>query len=49
MLLTIGSGAFGFCIGCLWAFFRRSVERMRLDPESAAKLDQLRGMLRARL
>lgn len=49
MLLTIGSGAFGFCIGCLWAFFRRSVERMKLDPESAAKLDQLRGMLCARL
>jgi tyrosine-protein kinase Etk/Wzc len=49
MLLMIGFGIFGFCIGCLWAFFRQTLERMRLIPESATKLDQLRSMLHVRL
>jgi uncharacterized protein involved in exopolysaccharide biosynthesis len=45
MLLTLGFGVFGLCIGCLWAFFTQALARMRLIPESAAKLDQLRGVL----
>jgi tyrosine-protein kinase Etk/Wzc len=49
MLLTIGFGVFGFCIGCLWAFFNQSLERMRLIPDLAAKLDQLRSNLNIRL
>ena len=49
MLMTMGFGVFGFFIGCLWAFFRQAIERMRQIPESAAKLDQLRGLLHVRL
>lgn len=47
MLLTIGFGIFGFCIGCLWAFFRQHLERLKASPESATKLDELRGMFHA--
>ncbi len=49
MLLTIGCGVVGFCIGCLWAFFSRSLERMSMIPEKAARLNELRRMLHMRL
>jgi uncharacterized protein involved in exopolysaccharide biosynthesis len=49
MLMTIGFGVFGFCIGCLWAFFSQSLERLWLRPDLAAKLEQLQSSLHVKL
>jgi tyrosine-protein kinase Etk/Wzc len=47
MLLTLGVGLFGFCLGCLWVFLRHALAGMRQVSETSAKLDQLR-VFRAR-
>ena len=48
-LITLSFGIIGFCLGCLWAFVRQSVVRMRQVPEAAEKLDRLLSMLRPRV
>jgi uncharacterized protein involved in exopolysaccharide biosynthesis len=48
LLLIIGFGFVGFCIACLLAFLREGLTRMRQNPESSAKLDQLFNSFRLR-
>lgn len=48
LLITLIIGVIGFLLGCCWAFTRRALERAMETPESAAKLHQLRSLLRLR-
>jgi uncharacterized protein involved in exopolysaccharide biosynthesis len=48
LLIIVGLAFFGFCVGCVWAFLKRSIERIQATPESAAKLHQLRSAIRLR-
>ncbi len=48
LLITLGLAVVGFLLGCLWSFLEQTWRRLREIPESAAKLDLLKGMLRAR-
>lgn len=41
LLIILGSAVVGFCLACFWTFFSQTIARMRRNPESAEKLDQL--------
>jgi uncharacterized protein involved in exopolysaccharide biosynthesis len=49
LLLTLGIGILGFCLGCFWALLRQALARMRETPQTAVKLSQLGEMLHLRL
>jgi tyrosine-protein kinase Etk/Wzc len=48
-LITLGFGVVGFCLACLWAFWRQALVLMRRDNTSAAILDQVSTILHVRL
>jgi tyrosine-protein kinase Etk/Wzc len=48
LLIILASCVIGFCMGCVWVFARRALERAHETPETAAKLHQLRSLLRLR-
>jgi tyrosine-protein kinase Etk/Wzc len=47
-LLTLASGFLGLVIGCIWAFGRHTLWRVRQIPENAQKLDELSATLHRR-
>lgn len=46
--LTLGFGAVGFCIACIWSIALESFHNMEQSPEYALKISQLRSSLRFR-
>jgi uncharacterized protein involved in exopolysaccharide biosynthesis len=47
LLIALGAGIVGVCVGCLWVFGAQAWKRMAGDPEAAAKLQLLKGLTRA--
>jgi tyrosine-protein kinase Etk/Wzc len=47
-LLAIGFTAFGFLVAVAWGLFELFLERLRLVPEQAQKLDEIRSALKRR-
>jgi tyrosine-protein kinase Etk/Wzc len=45
--ITLGFGAVGFLFACLWSFLDQAWRRLCEDPESAAKLELMKGMVRS--
>jgi uncharacterized protein involved in exopolysaccharide biosynthesis len=47
-LLTLASGFLGLVIGCIWAFVRHTLWRIRQIPENVQKLEELSATLHRR-
>jgi tyrosine-protein kinase Etk/Wzc len=47
-IITLSLGVLGFLVACLWAFLEPAWKRLGEAPESAAKLRELRKVIRSR-
>jgi uncharacterized protein involved in exopolysaccharide biosynthesis len=47
-LIVLGAGLLGFIAGCFWVLVRNGLTRMRNDPETALKLNELSTAFRRR-
>jgi uncharacterized protein involved in exopolysaccharide biosynthesis len=48
VLIALGSGLFGFFAASVWVLIRHGFRRMRMVPENAARIEELRNVFRSR-